>query len=324
MTDFKPVEKESFIEDAESALANLKKKLDSKDGAFIETGNIVENLISSKMSKGETTNVLDLDAVNKILEEELKEKQELESKASIGNKFDFSKMYRRAFGVDSYEEQKEKKAFEESIDMSQSFKKPELTLFNDNIPVYSVIGVAFGTYIIIEMRDSIYMIDQHATHERLLYEEVKLNYYNEQYKDSQTLLLPDVITLSYREMEIVRSNMDVFKKAGFELEEFGINTIKLIAVPSMTEILNTKELFLDILDELDSSYVTGKDEIEERFLSTIACKAAVKANMVLDEKEIRALLDDLLSLPNPFTCPHGRPTAIKMTKKDLERKFARR
>ena len=324
MTDFKPVEKESFIEDAESALANLKKKLDSKDGEFIETGNIVENLISSKMSKGETTNVLDLDAVNKILEEELKEKQELESKASIGNKFDFSKMYRRAFGVDSYEEQKEKKAFEESIDMSQSFKKPELTLFNDNIPVYSVIGVAFGTYIIIEMRDSIYMIDQHATHERLLYEEVKLNYYNEQYKDSQTLLLPDVITLSYREMEIVRSNMDVFKKAGFELEEFGINTIKLIAVPSMTEILNTKELFLDILDELDSSYVTGKDEIEERFLSTIACKAAVKANMVLDEKEIRALLDDLLSLPNPFTCPHGRPTAIKMTKKDLERKFARR
>ena len=97
-----------------------------------------------------------------------------------------------------------------------------------------------------------------------------------------------------------------------------------VAVPSMTEILNTKELFLDILDELDSVHVTGKDEIEERFLSTIACKAAVKANMVLDEKEIRALLDDLFKLPNPFTCPHGRPTAIKMTKADLERKFSRR
>ena len=175
-------------------------------------------------------------------------------------------MYKRAFGVDSYETQQEKKAFEESINMSASFTAPELTFFNDiDIPPYSVIGVIFGTYIIIEMRDSIYIIDQHATHERLLYEEVKFNYYNDQYKDSQTLLLPDVITLSYREMELVRKNVGIFKKAGFELEEFGINTIKLVAIPSMTEILNTKELFLDILDEIDNAYVTGKDEMKKDF-----------------------------------------------------------
>lgn len=326
-SDFKTAEEESFVEE-EDISKKLKEKIyPQTENTSIEVENIVESLIAQKIEKGEITEVLDVAAINKILEKELKDKAEIENlkKESLGTKFDFSKMYKRAFGVDPYEEQQQKKAFEESMDMSQSFKTPEVSLFSDTSkPIYSVIGVFFGTYIIIEMKDSIYMIDQHATHERLLYEEVKFNYYNDQYKDSQTLLLPDVITLSYREMEIVRKNIEVFQKSGFELEEFGINTIKLIAVPSMTEILDTKELFLDILDELDSVYVTGKDEIEERFLTTIACKAAVKANMALDEKEIRALLDDLFELQNPFTCPHGRPTAIKMTKADLERKFARR
>ena len=331
---FKSAAEESFVEEREedpkkNILEQISKGigLDKKTDNKIEAQNIAGNLIAQKIEKGEITGVLDFDAINKILEQEIKEKEELEQaqKETVGSKFDFAKMYKRAFGVESYEEQKEKRAFEESINVSQAFKTPDLTLFKDSdIPLYSVIGVVFGTYIVIEMRDSIYMIDQHATHERLLYEEVKFNYYNDQYKDSQALLLPDVITLSYREMEIVRKNIEVFKKSGFELEEFGINTIKLVAVPSMIEILNTKELFLDILDEIDSAYVTGKDEIEDKFLSTIACKAAVKANMVLDEKEIRALLDDLLRLQNPFTCPHGRPTAIKLTKADLERKFARR
>lgn len=321
------VEKEEVVEEKEpSVLDKLGQSLGFKDKEEnkIEAQNIAANLIAQKVAKGEVTGVLDLDAINKILAEEIKEKEELE-KTSTSSKFDFAKMYKRAFGVETLDAQQQKKELEENMNMAHTFSTPEVTLFNDSaIPFYSVIGVVFGTYIIIEMNDSIYMIDQHATHERLLYEEVKLNYYNDQYKDSQTLLLPDVITLSYREMEIVRNNIDIFKKAGFELEEFGINTIKLVAVPSMIEILNTKELFLDILDEIDSAYVTGKDEIEERFLSTIACKAAVKANMSLDEKEIRALLDDLLRLHNPFTCPHGRPTAIKMTKADLERKFARR
>ena len=321
------VEKEETVEEKEpSVLDKLGQSLGFKDKEEnkIEAQNIAANLIAQKVAKGEVTGVLDLDAINKILAEEIKEKEELE-KTSTSSKFDFAKMYKRAFGVETLDAQQQKKELEENMNMANTFTTPEVTLFNDSaIPFYSVIGVVFGTYIIIEMNDSIYMIDQHATHERLLYEEVKLNYYNDQYKDSQTLLLPDVITLSYREMEIVRNNIDIFKKAGFELEEFGINTIKLVAVPSMIEILNTKELFLDILDEIDSAYVTGKDEIEERFLSTIACKAAVKANMSLDEKEIRALLDDLLRLHNPFTCPHGRPTAIKMTKADLERKFARR
>ena len=107
------------------------------------------------------------------------------------------------------------------------------------------------------------------------------------------------------------------------LEEFGDNTIKLSGVPTMCLDLDTKELFLETLDEINSIARTARQEIEERFLATIACKAAVKAHMVLAREEVEALLDKLLELPNPFTCPHGRPTVIKMTKYDIDKKFSR-
>ena len=189
---------------------------------------------------------------------------------------------------------------------------------------YKLIGIAFKTYIIIEIDEELYIIDQHAAHERIMYEKVKTNYYSDTQKDSQLLLLPDVITLSHKEMDIARDNMDKFEKAGFQLEEFGDNTIKLTGAPTMCLELNTRDLFLETLDEINTVARTAKQEIEERFLATIACKAAVKANMALTTQEVDSLLQQLLSLPNPFTCPHGRPTAIKMTQTDIEKKFARR
>ena len=120
--------------------------------------------------------------------------------------------------------------------------------------------------------------------------------------------------------------MELFRKAGFTLEEFGENTIKLSGVPNicLDLDLDTKELFLETLDEINTVARTAKQEIEEKFLSTIACKAAVKANMALSKEEVDKLMSSLLLLPNPFTCPHGRPTAIKMTKTDIEKKFSRR
>ena len=157
-----------------------------------------------------------------------------------------------------------------------------------------------------------------------MYEKVRKNYYSEGKKDSQLLLLPDIIVLSHKEMDIARESMDKFEKAGFQLEEFGENTIKLTGVPTMCLDLNTKELFLETLDEINTVARTAKQEIEEKFLATIACKAAVKAHMALTQEEVDSLLQQLLSLPNPFTCPHGRPTAIKMTVTDIEKKFARR
>ena len=138
------------------------------------------------------------------------------------------------------------------------------------------------------------------------------------------MLLPDIITLTHKEMDIARDNIDIFKKAGFELEEFGENTIKLNGVPTICFELDTKELFLETLDEINTVARTAKQEIEERFIATVACKAAVKANMALTKEEVDSLMDQLLVLPNPFTCPHGRPTVIKMEKADIEKKFARR
>ena len=191
-------------------------------------------------------------------------------------------------------------------------------------PNYKFIGIVFNTYIIIEIDKEMYIIDQHAAHERILYEKVKENYYNDEHKDSQLMLLPDIITLSHKEMEIAKDNMQMFRKAGFMIEEFGENTIKLTGVPEVCIDLETKEMFMETLDEIDSVSRTAKQEIEEKFIATIACKAAVKANMALTKEEVDSLMNELLALPNPFTCPHGRPTAIKMTKYDIERKFARK
>ena len=245
---------------------------------------------------------------------------------------DFNSMYEKLFGTkpiitENIAEKKEEKP--------EDNKATAIDLVKDNIsvfekveeykkPIYKFIGIVFNTYIIIEIDKEMYIIDQHAAHERIMYEKVKSNYYSEKSKDSQMLLLPDIITLTHKEMEIAKDNMDMFEKAGFCLEEFGENTIKLTGVPTVCIELDNKELFLETLDEINTVARTAKQEKEEKFIATVACKAAVKANMVLNKEEVESLMDKLLALPNPFTCPHGRPTAIKMTKYDIERKFARK
>ena len=240
---------------------------------------------------------------------------------------DFNEMYAKLFGrlpIQEDDEKVEEKKEEKDIDIL----KDNVSVFEGieeyQKPAYKFIGIAFKTYIIIEIGQEMYILDQHAAHERIMYEKVKENYYSESSKDSQMLLLPDVITLTHKEMDIAKENMEMFRKAGFTLEEFGENTIKLTGVPTVCIDLDTKELFLETLDEINTVARTAKQEKEEKFIATVACKAAVKANMALDEKEVESLMDKLLSLPNPFTCPHGRPTAIKMTKYDIERKFARK
>ena len=240
---------------------------------------------------------------------------------------DFNEMYAKLFGrlpIQDEEENAVEKKEEKDIDLL----KDNVSVFEGieeyQKPAYKFIGIVFKTYIIIEIGQEMYILDQHAAHERIMYEKVKENYYSDSSKDSQMLLLPDVITLTHKEMDIAKENMDMFRKAGFTLEEFGENTIKLTGVPTVCIDLDTKELFLETLDEINTVARTAKQEKEEKFIATVACKAAVKANMALDEKEVESLMDKLLALPNPFTCPHGRPTAIKMTKYDIERKFARK
>lgn len=239
----------------------------------------------------------------------------------------FDEMYLKLFGTKPVEEKTEEEPKDPRQEATDIATLGNTSIF-ENIeeyqkPTYKFIGIVFNTYIIIEIDKEMYILDQHAAHERILYEKVKANYYNDEVKDSQLMLLPDIITLSHKEMEIAKDNMEMFKKAGFMLEEFGENTIKLTGVPEMCLDLETKEMFLETLDEINSVSRTAKQEIEERFIATVACKAAVKANMALTKEEVDSLMDKLLVLPNPFTCPHGRPTAIKMSKYDIEKKFAR-
>lgn len=282
---------------------------------------IAEKLIESKINF-DNTQTIDTVKVREAIKEEYESNPE------------FDAMYKKTFGVDPFSVRKEKeqeKKEQEKINVSNEFEyagnEENMTVFEDKeefpeIP-YKFIGIVFNTYIVIEIKDEMYIIDQHAAHERILYEKVKNNYYSENEKDEQMLLLPDVISLTHKEMDIAKENIDMFAKAGFSFEEFGDNTVKLMSVPSMCEDMNTKQLFLDILDEMDTVAVTARQEKEDKFIATVACKAAVKGKMKLDEKEVKALMKKLLELPNPFTCPHGRPTAIKMTNYDLERKFRR-
>ena len=275
------------------------------------------------------------------LNEELKENEEQnynKKEDSMPNESEQDTEKQNNFKPDNAESENAEPVNTESNNTDENVIKNKAEAFdvkNDNVsvfeqteevkkPEYKFIGIIFNTYIIIEMEKEMYMIDQHAAHERILYEKVKENYYSEKTTDSQMLLIPDIITLSHKDMEIAKENFDMFEKAGFCLEEFGENTIKLTGVPTICVDIDNKQLFLDTLDQINTISRTAKQEKEERFIATVACKAAVKAGMVLTSEEVENLIDGLLKLPNPFTCPHGRPTTIKMTKYEIERKFARK
>lgn len=265
-----------------------------------------------------------LETLKQEIQEELPKKQELKSDT------EFMEMYEKTFGIAiNKKEDNDNDQLNVSNEFKPITKQDNVSVFEENSkystkPVYKFIGIAFNTYIIIEMQSDLYIIDQHAAHERIMYEKIKQNYYSNSTKNSQLMLLPDIITLTHKEMGIYKDNKDMFQKAGFMVEEFGENTIKLSGVPDVLIDLETKELFLETLDEINTVARTAKQEIEEKFIATVACKAAVKAHMALSKEEVTKLLDKLLQLPNPFTCPHGRPTAIRMTKNDIEKKFSRR
>lgn len=241
----------------------------------------------------------------------------------------FEEKYRKLFGRDIQTAKQEYQNQKKNEDVNlKPIEGEKVSLFeskDDDVkkPHYNYVGIAFKTYIIFTINDEMYMMDQHAAHERIMFEKVKANYYNDVDKDSQLMLLPDIITLSNKEMGIFRDNKDLFNKAGFTVDEFGDNTVKLTGVPEFCLDFDTRSLFLDTLDEMDTVARTAKQELEYKFLATVACKAAVKAHMALSKEEVDSLFEQLYKLPNPFSCPHGRPTVIKMTKTDIEKKFSR-
>lgn len=199
----------------------------------------------------------------------------------------------------------------------------EEALKYDTTVKYKYIGGLFDTYILIEINDKLYIIDQHAAHERLLYEQIKTRYYAKE-KETQMLIIPEVVELKNSEKGLLNENIEMFEKAGFVIEDFGDNAVKIAGIPNVRFEVDYEEMFTDLLDELGGSTKTTTEEREKRFVYTMACKAAVKGNMKLTREEHIALLDEMVKLDRPFTCPHGRPTAYEISKYEIERRFARK
>lgn len=193
----------------------------------------------------------------------------------------------------------------------------------DDLLDINPIGRVFNTYIIAESKneEKLYFIDQHAAHERIMYEKYKEEYENEKI-NIQQLMFPEIIELNNMEMNKFMVNIELFRSLGFELEEFGPNSVALRGVPMLFGTPKSKDLFLDILDNLDSNIQSNYDTKMDKIMK-IACTNAIKSGDKISDIEIMALIKDLKECNNPFTCPHGRPTIIEITKKHIEKEFLR-
>jgi len=204
----------------------------------------------------------------------------------------------------------------------------QVSLFDDDFLTDSarkshrLIGQVFGTYWLIEYDNNLYIMDQHAAHEKVKYEELLANFYSKEIF-SQQIMPPMVVTVSYVERQAILDNFDLFIKIGYDIEEFGGNEFKINAVPSNLYGLQEKTVFMEFVNSLidNTSYMSNDVFIKK--LATMACKSAIKGNMLISSQEADALVDQLLKLDNPYTCPHGRPTIISMSEKELEKKFKR-
>jgi DNA mismatch repair protein MutL len=208
-------------------------------------------------------------------------------------------------------------------------EKPEqLNFFDEKILTkeakqeYRIIGQVFDTYWIIEYRDKMLMIDQHAAHEKVKYEQILTKVeHNEIY--TQTLTPPVVISVTPKEAALIHSYEQYFKELGFEIEDFGMNAYAIRGVPIDLFGHDIKELFEEILTQMSESPVRGVPQIIREKIASMACKAAVKGRHSMTYEEADKLIEQLLELDNPYNCPHGRPTIISMSKYEIEKKFKR-
>lgn len=205
---------------------------------------------------------------------------------------------------------------------NQSQYQAQAFIEEKSLKSHRVIGQVFDTYWLIEFQGALYVIDQHAAHEKVLYERF-VRQVNDSQIHSQHLLDPLVIELNAREMENYIQAQGFFAKLGFEVEAFGETSLKVSGVPYLLNQAMQKEDFIYFLDQLDYKHLSKNAQTIDHELATMACKAAVKGNNRLSQIEYERLIEELLSLENPYHCPHGRPTLIKMTRYDLDRKFKR-
>ena len=186
---------------------------------------------------------------------------------------------------------------------------------------YRIIGQLFETYWLIEYEDKFYMMDQHAAHEKILYERF-MNRLKVKDMDTQMIMPPVIIELNMQQEDAYKRNKQAFSRLGFEIEEFGGNAYKVTGLPAGLPNINLKQMLIDMIDGLTDDNSTDLDIITER-VATMSCKAAVKGNNKLSFEEAKELIEELMQAENPYNCPHGRPTLIVMSKYEVERKFKR-
>ncbi len=230
---------------------------------------------------------------------------------------------RRSFDVsdDSLMESGNYTLKEEKPVQEELFQEDQL-LSSQNRKRHKIIGQVFDTYWIVEFDDKMYIIDQHAAHEKVLYERFINQMANKQ-QTSQMITPPLIVSLSMPEEEMLAKNMDQFQEAGFEIEPFGGREYAIRAVPGDIPGIADEALFHEILDALTDIPARASAEAVREKIASMSCKAAVKGNHPMSVMEADALIDELLSLDNPYNCPHGRPTIITMSKTELEKKFKR-
>ena len=207
-------------------------------------------------------------------------------------------------------------------------KPQQLELFEEKLLApesrsrHQLIGQIFDTYWLVQFEDKFFIIDQHAAHEKVYYERF-VKRFREQTIESQYLSPPLIVSLNLQEEALLEANRKYFEDFGFEIEPFGGKEYCINAVPANLYGLEEEELFLEMLDNLASEKDKDPLGIFASRLATMACKAAVKGNHQMSDREANALIDELLTLENPYHCTHGRPTIISMTKTELEKKFKR-
>lgn len=198
----------------------------------------------------------------------------------------------------------------------------EKLLSKEHIKEHRIIGQLFETYWLVEFHEKLYIIDQHAAHEKVLFERTMKSLKDKEYT-AQQISPPLIVSLSIKEQELLNKYMKNFETIGFEIESFGGDEFSIRAVPGNLFGLAERDVFLEMLDSLDKDTGRVSEDLINEKIASMSCKAAVKGNHRLSEKEAEALIDELLTLDNPYNCPHGRPTIIAMSKYELEKKFKR-
>ena len=216
------------------------------------------------------------------------------------------------------EEIKTETVQEEFFDESSLYAKQE----NKNISLkdYNIIGTIFNTYIILSKGESMYLLDQHAAHEKVLYEKYMDKFYKSEI-NMQMLLDPIILELSNVDMLQVENNLDLFMKFGFEIELFGNNHIMIRCVPTIFGVPESEKFILQIIDNIEE--IKNNYELKGEKFASMACRAAIKANDKITNLEINSLFEQMEECENPFTCPHGRPSIVEISKTEIEKMFKR-